>query len=250
MQMPSATWESTTSNRYGAVTINGQPITWRSRPGVPAHQAIEAFASQPAQLECLTGVETIVLLGVEQAVGAARFDAMHPNPPGPLSSALYGLGVPLLVQGDPSVVTPRISSARRHLIPVRYRILYQNQPHQQPPDTDRNPATGPITQADMVPGDYVYINSISDYDVVHRGGPWNGENSMYMGPDSFYGLGLGSSFQTELQLQTETADHYNNDPFVNRPWNFWPANPSEILWTLLASPSASGNPAEAGPFVQ
>jgi hypothetical protein len=77
-----------------------------------------------------------------------------------------------------------------------------------------------------------------------------------MGPNAFYGLGLGNTTETEADLQNSIAWHYNNDPVANnglfsaKPSNWQPASPSEMLWTMLASPTLNGNPAEAGGFVQ
>jgi hypothetical protein len=252
LRMPVSAWRYVFSNPFGALLFNGQPLTWQSLPGIEAHQAIESLFVAPARLECLSGVEVIMLVGVEQAIGAARFDQLHPQN-GPGGSALWGIGVPLLRNGEPGHIPLKASSARRHLVLVRYRTLDQNSPHVAPVDNDSDPMTGPISQADMVPGDYVFMNSISDYDVVHRGGAWNGENAIYMGANAFYGLGLGNTTETEADLQKSISWHYNNDPitsnglFSPRPS---PASPSEMLWTLLASPTLNGDPAEAGEFVR
>jgi hypothetical protein len=69
--------------------------------------------------------------------------------------------VPLLSNGEPGKIPRKASSAGRHLVLVRYRTLDQGSPHVAPVDNDSEPMTGPISQADMVPGDYVFMNSIT-----------------------------------------------------------------------------------------
>jgi hypothetical protein len=235
--LPTEAWEASYDNPNGSVSIAGRPLTWQTQAGKSASAAVAAFRNPAAvtRAECLTGVQIVVLTAVLRTLGPGAFDALH-RPAGS-QRALHGIGVP--------VVRPSGTSVDRHLIAVRSVTLRQSSA-----GITQEPSDG-ITQAVMVPGDYVYMSNIPDYERWYPNGAWNGENAIYLGGGRFYGLGLGQGAEgqkTEAQLQQEMANAYTwgDLRFLARRQ----AAPQDMHWTLLASPVRNGNTREAGPFVR
>ena len=241
--MPDVGWRPEYGNPAGAVIIkNRGPLTWESNPDRTASSAIRLFLQirQPGEprdryafgLECLAGMQMVVLGGVHRALGDEGFDRMHPVTGSRKNRvALYGIGVPLLKEGLPSL---GLTSLRKHLVPVRA-------------ENPQRPADK-IRARDMVPGDYVYLSNVPDYAELYVSGAWAGENAIYMGSDRFYGLGVGATALTERELVRRMLADYNG----GLPWyrQAWPGRAEQLRWTLLAGPVVSGTPGNAGPYVK
>ena len=238
---------------------------WRSMPGISAHDAIQPLRSRQTGLDCLLGVQIIVLETVDAVLSeqrpssatGAQFNALHPVSGS--TRALFGLGIPLNMLVDNSsflgprfaihITLPSVNSVALHLIVVRVHIRPDRK---NPPvaglDQLAGPLAGPISVADMVPGDHVYIENRVDYGMHHPKGAWNGENAVYMDKGLFGGLGVGHGhLVTEEELRNELAQAYNypdERPGLGKD----EAKPNEMQWTLIAAPSLFGSKDEAGYF--
>jgi hypothetical protein len=228
--LPAAGWRYTFNNPHGSVVLRGGPLTWLSRDGVSASAALDSLRlpGVVSKVECLTGVQLVVLTGVMRTLGSTVFDGLHPLTGG--QPALRGIGVPIARPAQ----RPDFS-ADRHLILIRSL----------PSDSPQGPSSPRIAVSDMVPGDYVYMSNLPDYERRHPGGAWNGENAIAMSRSSFYGLGL-EGLKTEAQLRQDLAAGYN----AGLPQDVRPAEPAQMRWTVLASPVSDGDRREAGPFVR
>ena len=257
----------------------------RSKPLVRAHDAVQAFRTEPSVLDCHGGVQLTVLDAAETVLGEARFNALHrarrwphflpqrPDGEPPLYS-LAGLGVPLMDEGHDTVGSnvvrvrripyDRYTSIARHLRLVRYHS----------PSGDRNQGSrdlltfgdwvggiaGDIKAEDMVPGDWVYLKNVRDYERI-AGGPNAGENLFYIAelePGEvksrvFFGVGIESfetppRFVTEAELRKHMAEDFNRRAGDRKPFT---AKAQHMKWTKLGGPTIDGRyPDEAGPFTK
>jgi hypothetical protein len=112
-----------------------------------------------------------------------------------------------------------------------------------------------------VPGDWVYLKNVPDYETLVSGGPYAGENAFYIrertrgDPRSrvFYGFGLppprgeAPRFLTELEIATEMAEDFNASAQGRR----FEAQPADMVWTRLGGPILDDTDLrEAGLFVR
>jgi hypothetical protein len=234
----------------------------RSARDRPASAIITAARSEGASVDCLAGMELVVLDAAEKALGSARFDTFHAPRVWPHLAeldaddatrryALVGIGVPLTTEhidgGTYRIEDNRgRTSVAKHLVLVRYHVTGGARGDQSL-DRPDDALAGPIAADDMVPGDYAYLSNLPNYESWHRGGGWNGENAFYVGHGeggrpAFYGFGL-RGVETETKLRGELADAYNEgSPRTN------PARPEEMQWTRLGAPTLYGDPHHAGMF--
>ena len=249
------------------------PFAARARAEVgSAHAAVQSFRTERSSLDCMAGMEITILDAADSVLGAANFDGFHrpvvwphlaelsqlePADAG-RSYVLIGLGVPLItieVRADAYTVTDNRdkTSLGQHLVIVRYHVAGGPRGETSLDRAD-DARAGPIATADLVPGDYAYLNNLPDYESRAASGPWAGENAFYLGKDGqgaalFYGYGFydpahpdQNGFLTEDQLKRGMADGYN----ATAPPR--PATAAEMQWTRLGGPTLYGNPRHAGLF--
>jgi Protein-glutamine gamma-glutamyltransferase len=269
-------WQFYSEPRGTLVTSPWGNTAARSKPGVSADKAIQSLRAEGARLECQWGMQMTVLDAAHSALGKNRFEAVHPVrswpdlPPQvdgrPSEHALAGLGVPLLTDEDVLVFWSHIvnnasyTSLAEHLFVVRYHLPegFRNRGSRDPAN---DPFAGPIKAADMVPGDWVYLKNVPDYETLVSGGAYAGENAFYMrertrgDPRSrvFYGFGLPAPqgeaprFLTELEIATEMAADFNASAQGRR----FEAQPADMVWTRLGGPILDDTDLhEAGLFVR
>jgi Protein-glutamine gamma-glutamyltransferase len=206
------------------MTSGSRHLTFQSKASVTASQAIDSFRTGTSYIDCLMGIEMVVLTGVRLAF-PADFDRLHPVSSG--RPAIQGVGVPV---NKPSALT-------KHLVLVRFLDG----------GASNNPSNR-FTVNDMVPGDYAYIQNRPGYESIHPGGGWNGENAINMGRDQFYGLGLSQGPpKSEAQLRQDLVDAYNDGLWGSDTRR---AQPSDIRWTVLGAPVLNGDGRQAGYFVR
>jgi hypothetical protein len=75
-----------------------------------------------------------------------------------------------------------------------------------------HPGAGALPGA-LLPGDRVYFPNVSNYARIIPGGPWRGENAIYIGKNDkgeplFRGFGIDKLF-TEAEIRQRLADEYN-----------------------------------------
>ena len=241
-RMPRSGWHDAYDNPAGAVLTNRGPLTWESNAGRSASSAMRLFLQRrtPAggtngpdfMVECLSGMQMVVLGGVYRALGDAEFDRWHPVDRSPRSgAALYGIGVPIVEDGLPALGE---SSVKKHLAPVRTENPRRRQEK--------------ILVRDMVPGDYVYLANVPDYAELYKNGAWAGENAIYMGNSEFYGLGIGARRMLANELMAQMLEAYNSGLPLWRKSR--PGRPDELRFTLIASPVVSRTPGNAGGYVR
>jgi hypothetical protein len=204
-------------------------LTWKTQANTPASAGIRAFLTGESYLECLSGVELVILSGVELGLDRAkpgRFDQLHSVG---VDGALSNIGVPINKNSG--------STINRHLILVR-----------ETPNPLQQFLTGnSISQDDLVPGDYLYMTNAPGYPNVHPDGGWAGENAIFMRTSTgrFYGFGLNSQ-ETADQLKNALVAGYNYGLAESQKLK----NTNGIYWTLLGGPVENGAVAEAGPYVR
>jgi hypothetical protein len=175
------------------------PWVWDSRPEFKSSLAIAALIANRFRGDCLGGIEIALLQAIDKTIGKARFNKMFPD-------GLQGIGL--------------AGSDARPRSALRATIGFQLS------------SSGPITVADMIPGDWVYMKNKYDYNTDLKPGVakgyWMGENTIYMGRytvtggDAHYDAnaaplfsGLGAYSQTETQLRNTLKDEY--DKLMNPP---------------------------------
>ncbi len=241
--MPRVGWREAYDNPAGAVKTKKGPLTWESNAGRSASSAMRLFLQRRGPnerpndfaflVECLSGMQMVVLGGVYRALGDGEFDRWHPVEQTPRGgAALYGIGVPIIEDGLPALGE---SSVKKHLMPIRTE--------------DPRRRNDRILVPDMVPGDYVYLSNVPDYAELFKDGAWAGENAIYMGKREFYGLGIGASRMTAEGLKGQMLDHYNQHLPEWRKW-LRPGRPEELRFTLIAAPVVSRTPGNAGSYVR
>ncbi len=237
-----------------------------------AHAAVQAFRTERSSLDCMAGMEITILEAADSVLGEINFDRFHRPVVWPhfaelsqldradagKSYVLIGLGVPPITidtRTSPYKVTDNRdkTSLSKHLVIVRYHVAGGDRGETRL-DRDDDPMAGPITTADMVPGDYAYLNNLPDYEDRPAPGPWAGENAFYLGEDGqgaalFYGYGFYDAahpelngFLTEAQLRDGMARGYNEVSPAQ------PATAAEMQWTRLGAPTLYGDPRTAGMF--
>jgi hypothetical protein len=223
----------------------------RSKPGVSAHDAVEAFRAQHTALDCHSGIQLTVLDAADQILTAGGFNALHPqrawphfvpqrSDGTPAHYALAGLGVALVWPEATAVgsvpIKLEIHSYRRytslseHLRVVRFHVPFGEHNQDSADRLTDDPRAGSIKVGDMVQGDWAYIKNVPQYEKLFPGGANAGENVFYIGEvttaeepraRAFFGIGLEQlhepgeppRFQTELDLKKHLAKMFNESPF-------------------------------------
>ena len=190
-----------------AGSMSGLLAEWQSRGRVQfaarardsvvsAHAAVDAFRTEQSSLDCLAGMELTILDAADSVLGQANFDAFHRPVAWPHLAALapgegqrryvlVGLGVPVIgidLNVDPyRMIDNRArTSLAKHLLIVRYHVAGGDR-GERPLDRAGDALAGPITVADMVPGDYAYLSNLPDYQRRAPSGVLAGENAFYLG---------------------------------------------------------------------
>ncbi|MGH6918681.1 MAG: hypothetical protein ACREJ0_13380, partial [Geminicoccaceae bacterium] len=269
-------WQFYSEPRGTLVTSPWGNTAARSKPGVSADKAIQSLRAEGAHLECQWGMQMTVLDAAHSALGKDRFNDVHsmrswpdlpPQVDGrPSEHALAGLGVPLLTDEDVLVFWSHIvnnasyTSLAEHLFVVRYHLPegFRNRGSRDPAN---DPFAGPIKAADMVPGDWVYLKNVPDYETLLPRRGFAGENAFYIrertrgDPKSrvFYGFGLSPPegeqprFLTQLEIAKAMAKDFNDYARGRR----FDAAPEDMVWTRLGSPILDDTDLrESGPFVR
>lgn len=293
---PPRGWE-TYEERRSTMTVDRVGRAARSTQGLKASDAIQRFRTQPSMLDCHLGMQMTLLDAAAETLGTARFDALHPlrawphlvavGADGrPARHALVGVGVPVFepvldVLGSQPIALryeslADFTSVAQHLAIVRFiePTGAFNQGKLEAPIVDER--VGDIEPADMVPGDWAFLQNLPDYRQLAPGGAFAGENAFYVGrpapgeryltpkddddrpfevvaatthepPALFFGFGLeGLGYDvSEAALRKYMARDYNG----YRRGTV--ALPNHMVWTRLGAPTLdSSQPAEAGPFVR
>ncbi len=261
----------------------------RSRPGISAHVAIQAFRDRPGtMLECHSGMEMTILDAADETLGAARFDRLHParawphfvrtrDDGRPARYALVGLGVPLLTDRDANTINVfdvlrfgwgtvgermgRYTSVARHLAVVRYHVPRGGR-NERADDPGSDLFAGPIAAADMVPGDWAYLKNVPAYERFAPSGAWAGENAIYVrerrrgdpASRAFFGFGFEADRGVRTSLITERDIRVGlRDSFARDVGNATRFRPTidDMTWTRLGGPTIDdSDPREAGLFVR
>ena len=249
------------------------PFAARVRAGVrSAHAAVQTFRTERSSLDCMAGMEITILDAADSVLGEVDFDQFHQPVVWPHFAALgqldpadagrsyvlIGLGVPLItveVRTDSYTVVDNRdkTSLAQHLVIVRYHVAGGPRGARSLDRAD-DPMAGPITTADLIPGDYAYLSNLPEYEDRAASGPWAGENAFYLGKDGqgaalFYGYGFydpehpeSNGFLTEAELKKGMTDGFN----ATAPAQ--PATAAEMQWTRLGAPTLYGDPRHAGMF--
>jgi hypothetical protein len=282
-------WQFYSEPSATLVTAQWGNTAARSKPGTSADKAIQSLRAEGANLECQWGMQMTVLDAAHGALGKDRFNDVHPVrtwpdlPPQsdgrPSQHALAGLGVPLITDanqinvplfpggnilgiqippvqfgwGTAILRNASLTSLAKHLFIVRYHLQGEQDPQ-------GDLFAGPIKAEDMVPGDWVYLKNVPDYETYVSGGAYAGENAFYIrertrgDPSSrvFYGFGLPPPpgerprFLTQHEIAKNMADDFNAQA-PQRP----DARPEDMVWTRLGSPILDDSYlSEAGLFVR
>lgn len=156
-------------------------INWTMKPGVKPSDAIKAVFRLGAgsKMECLSVMSAIYYRALLKAIGEDKFNAVFKD-----------LGMEISQDSSIFDIVPK------------------------------KPAGQPLK-----PGDWVYIKGHKDYDspemdaALGKGwGPWRGENSVYMGPNQYSGLGLPPESLDEMKSDllggyNQKVDAYNKTPY-------------------------------------
>lgn len=224
------------------------PAGWQAPGGLVLDSATSPEAAHPSIIEftnalisfvdCLGGVELTIFVGVDRVIGRDRFNAEH-------SEGLQniGLNVPVTPPTDTSDDDEPTSIGAWNGISIFKNVKVFSMP----------------TFEMMVPGDWVYMRN----DPRYRGGPWTGENTIYMGKyaklttrnDAIYlrpsdqgydgqfyarfsGLG-GETDRTAATLRDELRDAFNAKARADK--TNLQADTNKIGWTVLGRIKAGDN---------
>jgi hypothetical protein len=211
--------------------------------GVSAHDAIASFRNDSSSLDCLDAVELTILEAVDCVIGAARFNAEHPE-----GLQNIGLNDPNPPTADGGDDAPVIGDTHGVSIFKNVRAVMSN-----------------VQFSMMVPGDWAYMRNDPAYTSLPLAGGFQGENTIYMGkyavvagfPQDYLrpgqlnytgfaqarytGLG-GETNKTAIQLAEALMFAFKEASGFLRN-----ADPKKVGWTLLGRIKAGDyGPAQTG----
>ena len=150
------------------------PIGFRLKDGVSATVAVESAFNGETLVECQIALQLAFARGILRTIGSEAFDRAFGSSNDKNADLAVGFG-------DQSPQS-------------KLRTLYEVRSLQ--------------SRSDLLPGDFVYFRNAPDYLAQRRPGSWRGENTVFLGNDTFSGHGVERL--SEMNVNNRLFREYRN----------------------------------------